>query len=70
MVGAGMGVTLIPKMAVNVETRAAAVAVSEFSGPQPSRTLGMVWRKTLPMGDDLAALSDVVRQAINAVVYR
>jgi LysR family hydrogen peroxide-inducible transcriptional activator len=67
MVGAGMGVTLLPEMAVAVETRAAAVSVARFQGAQPSRTLGMVWRKTSPLARQLQALSVVVRQAAEAV---
>src|SRR6202034_2898358 len=38
MVGAGIGVTLIPEMAVEVETRSASVSVVRFKNPQPSRT--------------------------------
>lgn len=49
MVGAGIGVTLIPEMAVAVETRSAPVSVAHFKNPQPSRTIGMVWRKTSPL---------------------
>jgi LysR family hydrogen peroxide-inducible transcriptional activator len=36
MVGAGMGVTLIPEMAAAVETRSATVSVARFKDPQPS----------------------------------
>jgi LysR family hydrogen peroxide-inducible transcriptional activator len=60
MVGAGMGVTLIPKMAVEVETRAAEVSVVRFADPQPSRTIGMVWRKTSPLAGQLLQLSKSV----------
>ena len=35
MVSAGMGVTLIPEMAVAVETRSAAVSIGRFEPPQP-----------------------------------
>ena len=35
MVGAGIGVTLIPEMAVAVETRSASVSVARFRNPQP-----------------------------------
>src|SRR6201999_953839 len=48
MVSAGIGVTLIPEMAVEVETRSASVSVSRFRNPKPSRTIGMIWRKTSP----------------------
>jgi LysR family hydrogen peroxide-inducible transcriptional activator len=60
MVGAGIGVTLIPEMAVAVETRSASVSVARFKNPQPSRTIGMVWRKTSPLARQLAQISDVV----------
>jgi LysR family hydrogen peroxide-inducible transcriptional activator len=63
MVSAGMGVTLIPEMAVKVETRRAAVSVARFDDPQPSRTIGMVWRKTSPLAAQLIELSEVVRSA-------
>jgi LysR family hydrogen peroxide-inducible transcriptional activator len=60
MVSAGMGVTLIPEMAVPVETRRASVSVARFQDPQPSRTIGMIWRKTSPLAGQLLELSDVV----------
>jgi len=60
MVGAGMGVTLIPEMAVEVETRSASVSVARFEDPQPARTIGMVWRKRSPLAAQLRQLSDVV----------
>src|SRR5579864_517556 len=60
MVGAGIGVTLIPEMAVAVETRSASVSVARFKNPQPSRTIGMVWRKSSPLARQLLQISDVV----------
>jgi LysR family hydrogen peroxide-inducible transcriptional activator len=60
MVGAGIGVTLIPEMAVAVEMRSASVSVARFKNPQPSRTIGMVWRKTSPLARQLLQISDVV----------
>jgi LysR family hydrogen peroxide-inducible transcriptional activator len=60
MVGAGIGVTLIPEMAVAVETRSASVSVARFKNPQPSRTIGMVWRKTSPLARQLLQISEVV----------
>ena len=61
MVGAGIGVTLIPEMAVAVETRSAPVSVSHFRKPQPSRTIGMIWRRTSPLSRQLRQVSEVVR---------
>jgi LysR family transcriptional regulator, hydrogen peroxide-inducible genes activator len=67
MVSAGMGVTLIPEMAVPVETRRAAVSVARFDDPQPSRTIGMIWRKTSPLAGQLLELSEVVRRSAEAL---
>lgn len=61
MVGAGIGVTLIPEMAVPVETRSAAVAVDRFADPQPSRTIGMIWRRSSPLSRQFAQIADLVR---------
>ncbi|KUP94982.1 hydrogen peroxide-inducible genes activator [Tritonibacter horizontis] len=63
MVGAGIGVTLIPEMAVPVETRSAPVSLARFQGDEPSRTIGMIWRKTSPLAPRLLEIADVVRQA-------
>ena len=64
MVGAGIGVTLIPESAVSVETQAANVAVQHFPEPKPQRQLGLVWRKTSPLGEQLTEVAHVVRNAI------
>jgi LysR family hydrogen peroxide-inducible transcriptional activator len=68
MVSAGIGVTLIPEMAVPVETRSAAVSIARFHQPQPSRTIGMIWRKSNPLSEQLMRISEVVRQS--ALVQR
>jgi LysR family hydrogen peroxide-inducible transcriptional activator len=63
MVGAGIGVTLIPEMAVAMETRSASVSIARFKSPQPSRTIGMIWRKTSPLVMQLLQISEVVRDS-------
>jgi LysR family transcriptional regulator, hydrogen peroxide-inducible genes activator len=70
MVSAGMGVTLIPEMAATVETRSASVSVARFKKPQPSRTIGMIWRKTSPLAGQLLKLSEVVCGAADALRKR
>ena len=70
MVGAGMGVTLIPEMAVAVETRSASVSVDRFKNPQPSRTIGMIWRKTSPLARQLLQISEVVCLSADAARER
>lgn len=66
MVSAGIGVTLIPEMAVRVETRSAPVSLARFPGPGPSRTIGMVWRGTSPLASRLMRIAEVVRDAADA----
>jgi LysR family hydrogen peroxide-inducible transcriptional activator len=61
MVGAGMGVTLLPSMAVAVETRSADVSIARFDAPRPTRTIGMVWRKTNPLGAQFEKISHALR---------
>ncbi len=63
MVAFGMGVTLIPDMAVEVETRSTPVSVARFSTPSPSRTIGMIWRKTSPLTGQLEQIAEVVKLA-------
>ena len=67
LVSAGIGITLIPEMAVAVETRSAAVAVARFAAPQPSRTVGMIWRKTSPLAVQLMQIAGVVRRSGDAL---
>jgi LysR family hydrogen peroxide-inducible transcriptional activator len=67
MVSAGMGVTLIPEMALNVETRAARVSISRFPEPQPTRTVGLVWRRSSLLAGQLSHLADDVCRAFEAV---
>lgn len=70
MVGAGLGVTLIPEMAITVETRSAPVSISRFAAPQPARTIGMIWRKTSPLSKQLTEISGIVRRAAEDDVHR
>jgi LysR family hydrogen peroxide-inducible transcriptional activator len=67
MVGAGLGVTLIPEMAVALETRSAPVSVARFKNPQPARTVGMIWRKASPLAGQILQLSEAVGRAAESV---
>ena len=67
MVGSGIGVTLIPEMAVGIETRSADVSVSRFKSPRPNRRIGMIWRKTSPLSDQLHQMSETVREAVQGL---
>ena len=63
MVGAGIGITLIPQMAVHTEILASNVCVFRLAEPRPTRTIGMVWRKTNPLAPQFAAIAEIVREA-------
>ncbi|MGI1661915.1 LysR substrate-binding domain-containing protein [Palleronia sp. KMU-117] len=67
MVGAGIGVTLLPEMAVPVETRSASVAVAQFGAPRPSRTIGMVWRRSSPLTKQLLEIAEIVRETADGL---
>ena len=62
MVSAGIGVTLIPEMARSYETRSADVFVSRFETNPPSRTIGMIWRKTNPLSQELMEMGAIIRK--------
>ncbi len=47
MVAAGSGITLIPEIAISSE-KDKLISYIPFAGKQPSRTIGIVWRKTSP----------------------
>ena len=66
MVGAGIGVTLIPEMAIPVETRSANVHVAAMGAPHPKRTVGMIWRKTSALASQLEGIAELVRGAAAA----
>lgn len=68
MVGAGIGVTLIPQMAVEVETRSSDVAVARLPAPRPTRSIGLVWRKTNPLASQFAQMAEMIRgSAVGAI---
>ncbi|EFO30722.1 hydrogen peroxide-inducible activator [Roseibium sp. TrichSKD4] len=64
MVSAGLGVTLIPEMAVPIETQSAKVTVTSFKQPKPTRTIGMVWRNSTPLARQLEDICNATRETI------
>ncbi|MEL7151642.1 MAG: hydrogen peroxide-inducible genes activator [Pseudomonadota bacterium] len=70
MVSAGLGLTVIPEMAVPLETHGARLAISRFRQNTPKRTIGMVWRKTNPLGAQLMELGAIVRQVGQAQIEK
>ncbi len=64
MVANGYGITLVPKVAADVEVRDDRVKLLDFAQPQPGRTVGLAWRRTSPRRDDFVALGEVVKSAL------
>ncbi len=64
MVASGLGVTLIPQMAVQLETSATEVSVVRFPEPRPRRTIGLVWRQNSPLSAHLTDVAECIRKAI------
>lgn len=62
MVNMGLGITLIPEMAIPLETNSADVSIARFGRNTPKRTIGMIWRKTNPLSNQLMELGAIVRQ--------
>lgn len=60
MVAAGRGVTLLPALAVPLETRRARIKTRPFAAPAPRRTIALVWRRR---SSRAAALREVARIA-------
>ncbi|HXP64306.1 MAG TPA: LysR substrate-binding domain-containing protein [Steroidobacteraceae bacterium] len=61
MVVAGLGVTLLPEMAVESPYGSQrGLAIRQFTNPKPSRTVGAVWRKSSTREAAIAAVCDVV----------
>jgi LysR family hydrogen peroxide-inducible transcriptional activator len=63
MVSNGFGLTLLPEMSIDIETRRSAVTLLRFGTPEPSRTIGLVWRRTSPLKSDFLALGKLIQQA-------
>lgn len=63
MVGAGIGITLIPEMAVPVETRSAPVCVDAFGPSAPRRKVGLVCRKGTPLSSQLETVAEQIKKA-------
>jgi LysR family transcriptional regulator, hydrogen peroxide-inducible genes activator len=60
MVANGLGLTLLPEISVDLETKHADVRIMRFTDPEPSRTLGLVWRSSCPRKRDFVELGRLI----------
>lgn len=65
MVSAGFGITLLPEMSIGIEERGRHITLVRFVDPEPSRTIGLVWRSTSPRTQDFEELGRLVTKAWN-----
>jgi LysR family hydrogen peroxide-inducible transcriptional activator len=64
MVANGYGITLLPRVAVDVELRDERVKLLRFAEPAPGRTVGLAWRRTSPRKVDFAALGQLITETL------
>jgi LysR family transcriptional regulator, hydrogen peroxide-inducible genes activator len=64
MVANGYGITLLPRVAVDVELRDERVKLLRFSEPAPGRTIGLAWRQTSPRKVDFVALGQLITETL------
>lgn len=60
-VAGGLGVTLVPEMAVAAETARASLDTARFAGPAPGRTIGLAYRGSSARAADYEYLAAVIR---------
>jgi LysR family transcriptional regulator, hydrogen peroxide-inducible genes activator len=65
MVANGYGITLLPRVAVDVEVRGRRVKLLEFAEPAPGRTVGLAWRRTSPRKTDFVALRQLISEMMS-----
>jgi len=61
MVSTGMGITLLPSIAVPVENRGEQLEIRPFADPVPGRTVALAWRPNAPFGEALKQLVGALR---------
>jgi LysR family hydrogen peroxide-inducible transcriptional activator len=62
MVANGMGLTLLPEISIEVEARRGKVRLMRFTEPQPSRMVGLAWRRASPRKEDFAEFGRLITE--------
>ncbi|MDP3420482.1 MAG: LysR substrate-binding domain-containing protein, partial [Thiobacillus sp.] len=70
MVAMGLGLTLLPALAVDAAPRVnkKAVEIRPFKAPPPGRTIALVWRKRAPFPETFERLAQTLKNALPAEV--
>jgi LysR family hydrogen peroxide-inducible transcriptional activator len=62
MVAAGIGITLLPRLAIQVESRMEKqLKIRPFARPVPFRTIGLAWRRSSPHGEHYRRLAEILQ---------
>ena len=65
MVAAGLGLTLLPRLATEGPFGAArSLAVRPFAPPAPSRVIGAAWRRSTTRGEAITAVCNIIERTI------
>ncbi len=62
MVAAGHGLTLLPEICLETETRDRGIKLAAFAAPEPFRTLGLAWRPSSPRTADFEELARLIME--------
>jgi LysR family hydrogen peroxide-inducible transcriptional activator len=70
MVGMGLGLTLLPALAVDAAPRVSrkAVEIRPFKSPPPGRTIGLAWRRRAPFPETFERLAATLKASLPADV--
>ena len=60
MVQNGYGATLLPSMAIDPQQMPKGVTIQRFANPQPTRQIGLVWRKDDPRVSEFRLLGEFI----------
>ena len=61
MVAGGLGITLLPRLSLEVEApQLSQIVILPFRKPEPSRTIGLVWRTTSPRAHEFQLLAKLL----------
>ncbi|MFK0275391.1 LysR substrate-binding domain-containing protein [Ensifer sp. NPDC090286] len=60
MVANGMGMTLIPEIAIATEAARNSIRIVPFAAPEPAREIGLIWRRSSPRERDMEALAAAI----------
>ncbi len=67
MVSAGFGITLLPEISLKVETRGRDLNLMRFEGLEPSRMLGLAWRRTSPRKNEFEELGQLIMKSASVL---